>query len=71
MTGPSEAVAKTLIIRLVKSPIGYSEKQKATVRSLGLHRLGQVVQQTDSPQMRGMLAHVSHLVQVIEDGGTA
>ena len=60
--------SRMLTIKLVKSPIGYAESQKATVRSLGLRRLQQVVQVPDSPQVRGMIARVSHLVRLLEDG---
>ena len=43
--------------------------QKATMRALGLHRLNQSVVHTDTPQIRGMVAKVSHLVEVqqVED----
>jgi large subunit ribosomal protein L30 len=57
---------KTLKITLVRSPIGYSERQKRTVRALGLRRLRQTVEQADEPEIRGMLAKVGHLVQVEE-----
>jgi large subunit ribosomal protein L30 len=57
---------KTLKITLVKSPIGYSERQKKTVRALGLRKMNQTVEQLDSPVLRGMLARVSHLIQVEE-----
>jgi len=57
---------KILRITLVKSPIGYTQRQKKTVRALGLHRLNQTVEQADSAVLRGMLAKVSHLVQVEE-----
>lgn len=57
---------KVLRITLVKSPIGYSVRHKATVRALGLRRMNQTVEQLDSPTLRGMLAKVSHLV-VIEE----
>lgn len=57
---------KTLRITLVKSPIGYPQKQKDTVRSLGLSKMNQVVEQADSPQIRGMLSKVEHLVTVEE-----
>ncbi len=55
-----------LRIKLVKSPIGYSERQKATVRALGLRKMQQVVEKPDSPQIRGMLAKIPHLVMVEE-----
>ena len=53
-----------LTITWVKSAIGYSKRQKDTIRALGLHRLGDVVEQPDSPEIRGMLSKVSHLVRV-------
>jgi large subunit ribosomal protein L30 len=56
--------SKTLRITLVKSPIGYSERQKGTVRALGLRRLHQTVEQVDTPTLRGMLDRVSHLVRI-------
>jgi large subunit ribosomal protein L30 len=57
---------KVLRITLVKSPIGYSKRQKGTVRALGLRRLNQTVEQVDTPVLRGMIDSVSHLVQVEE-----
>ncbi|GAB4477712.1 MAG: 50S ribosomal protein L30 [Anaerolineales bacterium] len=57
---------KVVRITLVRSPIGYSERQKATVRALGLRRLNQTVEHTDSPTLRGMIAKVAHLVDVEE-----
>lgn len=53
-------------ITLVKSPIGYSERQKGTVRALGLRRMDQTVEHVDSPVIRGMINKVSHLVDVEE-----
>lgn len=58
------AKKKHLRITLVKSPIGYSERQKRTVRALGLRRLQQTVEHDDSPAVRGMVAKVPHLVRV-------
>lgn len=55
---------KTLLITLVHSAIGNSERHKATVRALGLHRLGQTVEQPDTPTIRGMLSKINHLVKV-------
>jgi len=57
---------KTLRITLVKSPIGYSQKQKDTVRSLGLSKINQVVEKPNTPQIRGMVAKIEHLVTVEE-----
>lgn len=58
---------KVIRVTLVKSPIGYSERQKGTVRALGLRRMNQSVEHTDTQVLRGMLNKVSHLVRVEED----
>ena len=57
---------KKLKITWVKSSIGYSERQKNTVRALGLRRLGQTVEHNDTPVIRGMVHKVAHMVQVEE-----
>ena len=57
---------KMLKVTLVKSPIGYSGRQKKTVRALGLRRLGQTVERSDTPVIRGMINKVSHLLNVDE-----
>jgi large subunit ribosomal protein L30 len=62
----AEPKAKLLRITLVRSPIGYSLRQKRTVRALGLRRLHQTVQKSDSPALRGMLSSVRHLLRVEE-----
>jgi large subunit ribosomal protein L30 len=64
-------MTSTLTVRLVKSPIGYPQDQRATVRSLGLRRLNAEVQVADSDTVRGMLKKVRHLVRVQEGGGAA
>ena len=53
-------------ITWVKSAIGYSQDQKDTIRSLGLHRLHQMVELPDNPAVRGMVFKVKHLVAVEE-----
>ncbi len=58
--------SKTLRLKLVRSPIGGTERQRATVRALGLKRLHQVVEQADSPVTRGMVHKVQHLVTILE-----
>jgi len=57
---------KSLRVTLVKSPIGYSKDQKATVQALGLRRVNQVVEHNDSPAIRGMLNKVVHLIKIEE-----
>ncbi len=55
-----------LRITWVKSGIGYPKDQKVTVRTLGLRRLNQTVEQEDNPAIRGMVHKVRHLVRVEE-----
>ena len=59
-------MAKTLKITLRKSTIGQKPKTRATVRSLGLRKIRQSVEHADSPDVRGMIARVQHLVEVEE-----
>lgn len=60
----AKRASKRIQITLIKSPIGYSEKQKRTVRALGLRRVRQTVEVADTPAVRGMIAKVPHLVEV-------
>ena len=55
-----------LRVTLVKSPTKFSERQKRTVRALGLTHLHQTVEHADSLVTRGMVAKVAHLVEVEE-----
>ncbi len=57
---------KTLRVTWVKSSIGYSKRQKGTIRALGLRRLGHSVEHNDTPVIRGMVNKVGHLVEVQE-----
>ncbi len=57
---------KTLGITLVKSVIGASPAQRKVVEALGLRKLKHAVLQPDSPQTRGAIEKVRHLVQVQE-----
>ena len=51
-----------------KSTIGYPPSQRRTIRALGLRRLGQTVEHSDSPVVRGMMLKVRHLIEVEEVG---
>ena len=57
-------------ITWIKSDIGYVKGQRRTLRALGFHRLGEMVEHNDSPSVLGMIDKVSHLVkaEVIGDG---
>jgi large subunit ribosomal protein L30 len=51
---------------MIGSVIGCPEKQRATVRGLGLRRLHQVVEREDTPAVRGMVTKIPHLVEIVE-----
>jgi large subunit ribosomal protein L30 len=55
-----------LEITLKRSPIGRPEDQRVTVRTLGLRKLHQTVVHNDTPQIRGMVNKVKHLVEYKE-----
>ena len=58
-------LTKKITVKFVKSAIGYDISQKRTLKALGLKKLGQVREYNDSPQVRGMVNAVRHLVEVI------
>ena len=62
----SNPPARTLRLELVRSVIGGTVRQRATVIALGLRKLHQVVEHSDSPVTRGMVKKVSHLVHIQE-----
>ncbi len=66
MPRKKKEIPKIFQVTLVKSPIGYSERQKGTIRALGLRRMNQTVEHVDTPTLRGMLHKVSHLVDIKE-----
>ncbi len=53
-------------VTLKKSTIGCKKDQVATVEALGLKKIGQTVEKNDTPQIRGMIFKVKHLVEVSE-----
>ncbi|MCF7822278.1 MAG: 50S ribosomal protein L30 [Mariprofundaceae bacterium] len=59
-------MAKKSVIRVrqIKSAIGYSKDQKATLTGLGFRRLNQTVELEDTPSVRGMVNKVRHLVRI-------
>ncbi len=65
MTTPTtDPAVKRITVKWVKSAIGYDVRQKRTLKALGLSKLGQEVQHDDTPQIRGMLNVVKHLVEI-------
>ncbi len=61
---------KKVRVRQVRSAIGFDRSQRATLRGLGLRRLGQAVEVEDTPSVRGMIGKVRHLI-VIEETSDA
>ena len=57
-------MSEMLKITLKKSPIGYAQNQRDTVRSLGIRKIRQSVVREDSPVLRGMIHTVQHLIDV-------
>jgi large subunit ribosomal protein L30 len=64
--GPAKA-AGTIKVKQIGSVIGCTDKQRATVRGLGLRRMQQVVERKDTPEIRGMVKAVPHLVTIVND----
>lgn len=55
-----------LKVKLVKSIIGRKDDQIATIKALGLKKISSEVEHNDTPQIRGMIQKVIHLVEVTE-----
>jgi large subunit ribosomal protein L30 len=62
----NEKNEKTVLVTLVRSPIGYTKDQKKTVLALGLRRMHQTIEHKDTPALRGMIRKVVHLLQIEE-----
>jgi len=68
-TAPTKKKSKKasgLKLMLVRSLIGSTKRQRQTVQGLGLRRIRHTVELKDTPEIRGMVTKVAHLVQVIE-----
>ena len=61
-----KAEGKMIKLTLVRSPIGFPEPQKRTVRALGFHRLHETIEREDTLVLRGMLAKVIHMIRIEE-----
>ena len=69
MTAQKKTAAKSsgnVKIKWVVSAISCTDDMRATIRGLGLRRLHQVVERQDTPETRGMIHKVRHLVEVVE-----
>ncbi|HEY8363212.1 MAG TPA: 50S ribosomal protein L30 [Tissierellaceae bacterium] len=56
----------TIKIKLVRSPIGRPEAHRRTIKALGFRKVGQIVEKQDTPQIRGMIKQVQHMVEIVE-----
>ena len=61
------ASTATIKIKLIGSVISCPEGQRATVRGLGLRRMQQVVERKDTPEIRGMVNKIPHLVAIVTE----
>jgi large subunit ribosomal protein L30 len=62
----TKAGRRTLRVTQVRSTIGFNEAQGKVVRSLGLRRIRHTIELADTPEVRGMIHKVRHLVRVEE-----
>ncbi len=60
------ATKKTIVIEQYRSGIGFSLRQKRTLRALGIRKMNQRVERPDNPAVRGMVAKICHLVRIVE-----
>ena len=65
---PETTTGATIKVTLRKSGIGYPERQKQTLRGLGLRKINSSKVLKDTPAIRGMIKKVSHLVEVEQEG---
>jgi len=56
----------TIKIQYYRSMIGYSKKQKAVIKSLGITKLNQTITRPDNPCVRGIVEKVPHLLKIVE-----
>ncbi|MGQ0670071.1 MAG: 50S ribosomal protein L30 [Actinomycetota bacterium] len=66
MAGKVKKASSTIKVKQIGSLIGCTDKQRASVRGLGLRRMHQVVQRLDTPENRGMVKAVPHLVAIVD-----
>ena len=64
---PTQARQKTIVVEQIGSPIRRPAVQRATLIGLGLNKMHKRRTLIDSPQVRGMVAKISHLVRIVDD----
>lgn len=66
MAKKKEQEGGTITIQYYRSSIGYSKKQKAIVKSLGITKLNQTVERPDNASMRGIVAKIPHILRIVD-----
>jgi len=62
-------MAKTIVVKQIGSPIRRPAKQRQTLIGLGLNKMHKTRELEDTPAIRGMVAKISHMVEIIEERG--
>ncbi|MDP7149511.1 MAG: 50S ribosomal protein L30 [Paracoccaceae bacterium] len=62
-------MAKTIVVKQIGSPIRRPAKQRQTLIGLGLNKMNKTRELEDTPAVRGMIAKIPHMVQIIEEKG--
>ena len=62
-------MAKTIVVKQIGSPIRRPAKQRQTLIGLGLNKMNKTRELEDTPSVRGMIAKISHMVEIIEEKG--
>ena len=62
-------MAKTIVVKQIGSPIRRPAEQRQTLIGLGLNRMHRTRELEDTPSVRGMVAKIPHLVEIIEERG--
>ncbi|WP_373355648.1 50S ribosomal protein L30 [Pseudoroseicyclus sp. CXY001] len=62
-------MAKTIVVKQIGSPIRRPAVQRETLKGLGLNKMHRTRELEDTPSVRGMVAKIPHLVEIIEERG--
>ena len=62
-------MAKTIVVKQIGSPIRRPAKQRQTLIGLGLNKMNKTRELEDTPAIRGMVAKIPHLVEIVEERG--
>jgi large subunit ribosomal protein L30 len=62
-------MAKTIVVKQIGSPIRRPQDQRATLIGLGLNKMNKTRELEDTPSVRGMIAKIPHMVEIIEEKG--